>query len=113
MNTQDPKTQVLSPTCPSAKTGRGAGSCSCAEANAAPASYSPVYKQFLQMFAEAQMVSFEQGWGWFYWTWETEKAVQWSWKLGLKAGILPRKAYAREFNCTQDIPTFEDLPENY
>ena len=34
------------------------------------------------MNAEAQMDSFEKGWGWFYWTWKTEGATQWDWKAG-------------------------------
>jgi glucan 1,3-beta-glucosidase len=67
----------------------------------------------LQMFAEAQMHSFEQGWGWFYWTWKTESAPQWSYQAGLKAGMLPEKAYQRSFNCSSEIPAFDDLPEFY
>ncbi|KAI9866066.1 MAG: hypothetical protein M1830_006021, partial [Pleopsidium flavum] len=57
MNTNDPKTQVLSPTCP-----KNAGVCECDDANADPSKYSALYKQWLQMFAEAQMASFEKGW---------------------------------------------------
>ncbi|KPI40015.1 putative glucan 1,3-beta-glucosidase D [Cyphellophora attinorum] len=67
------------------------------------------YKQFLQMYAEAQMDSFEKVWGWFYWTWKTENAVQWSWMLGLQAGILPEKAYASKFKCGDDVPDFSGL----
>lgn len=100
-------TQVLSPTCP-AKTG-----CECTDANADPSSYSSSYKQFLKMFAEAQMSSFEKGWGWFYWTWKTESAPQWSYEAGLAAGILPAKAYAPDFNCSTTVPSFSDLPETY
>ncbi|KAL9113846.1 MAG: hypothetical protein Q9227_001980 [Pyrenula ochraceoflavens] len=108
MNTQDPSTQVLSPTCPSTNP-----PCSCDSANADPSNYSPAYKQFLKMFAEAQMNSFEKGWGWFYWTWETESATQWSWKLGMKAGILPQIAYQPDFKCDTDVPDFKNLPEYY
>lgn len=108
MNTQDPSTRVLSPTCPSQNP-----PCDCTPANADPSQYSDSYKQFLQMFAEAQIFAFEKGWGWFYWTWETESATQWSWKLGLQAGILPEKAYAPSFTCNSSIPNFSDLPENY
>lgn len=108
-NSGDPLTQVLSPLCP-AKT-----NCECTDANADPSAYSSTYKQFLLMFAEAQMASFEKGWGWWYWTWKTENAPQWSYEAGLAAGILPVKAYEPSFNCTQDIPSFSDLglPENY
>ena len=106
----NPLTRVLSATCP---TNNGGPTCSCASANADPSQYSAGYKQFLQMFAEAQMDSFEHGWGWFYWTWQTESATQWSYKRGLAAGILPAKAYAPDFNCQKTIPDFADVPENY
>ncbi len=110
-DTGNPLTRVLSPVCP---TNDGSGPpCTCREANADPSSYSDSYKLFLKMFAEAQMHSFEEGWGWFYWTWKTETAHQWSYKKGLEAGILPMKAYDRVFDCTQPIPEFDDLPENY
>lgn len=65
------------------------------------------------MFAEAQMVSFEQGWGWFYWTWVTEDAAQWSWKGGMAAGILPTKTWNRDFNCTTNVDDFSGLSETY
>lgn len=87
--------------------------CSCALANADPSQYTATYKQFLKMYAEAQMHSFEQAQGWFYWTWKTESATQWSWKLGLAAGILPQKAYAPDFKCDSAVPDFSDLPDNY
>lgn len=59
------------------------------------------------------MASFEIGWGWFYWTWMTEGAVQWSWKLGKDAGILPAKVWQRDFNCSSTAPEIHGLPENY
>ena len=74
--TGDPTTSVTSPDCPP-----NSGTCSCDKANADPGSYSDDYKQWLMMYAEAQMASFEAGWGWFYWTWVTESATQWSWKV--------------------------------
>lgn len=100
--------QVLTPDCP-----LKSSKCECTDANADPSSYSSTYKQFLLMFAEAQMKSFEEGWGWFYWTWITESAAQWSYQDGLAAGIMPAKAYARDFNCSSTIPTFSGLPEYY
>ncbi|KAL9580029.1 MAG: hypothetical protein Q9212_004734 [Teloschistes hypoglaucus] len=106
--TADPTTSVTSPDCPP-----GAGTCSCDKANADPGSYSDDYKRWLMMYAEAQMASFEAGWGWFYWTWVTEGATQWSWKAGMAAGVLPKKTWQRDFNCTSDIPDFKNLPENY
>lgn len=99
----DIKQNVLTPLCPSAP------DCSCDIPNADPDTYSAEYKQYLLMYAEAQMDSFEKVWGWFYWTWKTESAVQWSWMLGLKAGILPAKAYAPSFKCGDDVPDFSGL----
>ncbi|KIV81041.1 hypothetical protein PV11_08494 [Exophiala sideris] len=106
LNTGAAETSVLTQTCPTPP-------CSCDQANADPSKYSSAYKQFLQMYAEAQMHSFEQAWGWFYWTWKTESAVQWSWELGLAAGILPEKAYSPSFKCDSAVPDFSDLPESY
>lgn len=83
-------------------------------ANGDSADYSDSYKAFLKAYAEAQIYAYEKGWGWFYWTWKTESAVHWSWKLGLAAGILPEKAYAPEFKCQDDgYPDLGDLPEYY
>jgi glucan 1,3-beta-glucosidase len=106
LNTGDSQTSILTQSCPSPP-------CSCSQANADPSTYSTTYKQFLQMYAEAQMYAFEQAWGWFYWTWETENAVQWSWKLGLEAGILPSKAYSPEFSCNSAVPDFSGLSGSY
>lgn len=74
--TSDPATSVTTPHCPP-----DSGTCSCDKANADPGSYSDDYKHWLMVYAEAQMASFEVGWGWFYWTWVTESATQWSWKV--------------------------------
>jgi glucan 1,3-beta-glucosidase len=100
---------ILKPSCP------GGQSCECNDANADPSKYSDTYKQWLLMFAEAQMASFEKSWGWFYWSWDTETATQWSWKKGVAAGILPTKAYQRSFNCTEVVPDYAalGLPETY
>ena len=102
---------VLTPTCPTNNNPR----CSCTQANAASSSYSASYKQWLKMFAEAQMDSFEYGWGWFYWTWQTESAPQWSYKDALAAGIAPALAYQPDWSCNETIPAYSssDLPEYY
>lgn len=101
---------ALTPMCPTTD-----GSCSCNGANASPGDYSDAYKKFLLMFAEAQMTSFEKGYGWWYWTWDTENAAQWSYRKGLAAGILPAKAYDRDFSCDSDVPDFSStgLVETY
>lgn len=105
----DGQSDVLTPGCPTKDS-----TCSCAQANADPSTYSQSYKTFLQMFAEAQMKSFEEGWGWFYWTWKTEGAAQWSYEAGLKNGILPKKAYEPDFKCDKAVPVFAgQLPESY
>lgn len=110
LDSGDPKTSVLTPRCPTKN-----NQCSCAQANADPSKWSQDYKKFLKMFAEAQMHSFEKGWGWWYWTWKTESAPQWSYEAGLKAGVLPEKAYSRDFNCDSDVPDFakNGLPEYF
>ncbi|PNY28199.1 glucan 1,3-beta-glucosidase D [Tolypocladium capitatum] len=109
-NTGDKSTSALTPQCPVKNS-----SCSCSVANQDPSQYTDAYKKFLQMFAEAQMHSFEKGWGWWYWTWKTESAPLWSYEAGLAAGILPGKAYNRSFNCDAAVPDFSKngLPETY
>ncbi|KAF1850079.1 glycoside hydrolase family 5 protein [Cucurbitaria berberidis CBS 394.84] len=109
-DTGNPSSSVLKPQCPVQ------GKCSCDPANADPSSYSTEYKKWLYQFAIAQMDSFEAGWGWFYWTWETEKATQWSYRRGLAAGILPKKAYDRDWKCPGKPDALDDfgaLPEFY
>ncbi|RPB16818.1 glycoside hydrolase [Morchella conica CCBAS932] len=109
LNTTD-GTAVSKPSCPSGT------DCSCEKANADASTYTAEYKQFLKMFAIAQMDAFEVGWGWMYWTWDTEKATQWSYKKGMAAGILPTKAYDRDWSCSgNDVPDFLSLglPESY
>ncbi|PGH13098.1 hypothetical protein AJ80_06470 [Polytolypa hystricis UAMH7299] len=106
------KSQVLTPLCPT-HDDRGKPACSCDQANAPASEYSDSYKRFLQTYAEAQMFAFERGWGWFYWTWQTENAVQWSYKKGMEAGTLPKIAYEPSFTCGDEYPDFGDLPEHY
>lgn len=88
--------------------------CQCDPANADPSQYSDQYRRWLRYFAEAQMYSFEQGWGWFYWTWKTESAPQWSWEAGLAAKTVPAKVWERDYKC-EDLPddAFAGLPEYY
>ncbi|GAM88413.1 hypothetical protein ANO11243_064460 [Dothideomycetidae sp. 11243] len=102
---------VLSPVCPTNNNPR----CTCDGANADPSTYSASYKQWLLEFALAQMQSFEQGWGWFYWTWKTEQAAQWSYQAGLAAGTLPSKTWERSWNCSSSVPDYAGLglPEYY
>jgi glucan 1,3-beta-glucosidase len=101
-------TSVLTPRCPTLDS-----KCSCSgpAGSSDVGKFSSDYKQFLKMFAEAQMVSFERGWGWWYWTWQTESAPLWSYKAGLDAGILPKKAYDRDFDCTGSIPSWSGMAE--
>ncbi|KAF2825513.1 glycoside hydrolase [Ophiobolus disseminans] len=110
-NTGNLSTSVLVPQCP-----LKSNQCSCSKANGDPSGYSEQYKKWLYQFAIAQMDSFEAGWGWFYWTWETERATQWSYRRGIEAGILPKKAYDRDWKCPKegkDLDMFTGLEEYY
>jgi glucan 1,3-beta-glucosidase len=110
-NTGNLSTSILAPQCP-LKT----SACSCTKANEEPGNYSDEYKKWLYEFAIAQMDSFEAGWGWFYWTWETERASQWSYRRGIEAGILPKTAYDRDWTCpsgADGYDTFGGLDEYY
>lgn len=129
---------VLTPYCPIQD------QCSCKEANEDPLKYSDAYKLFLKTFAigrchflfffspsnppalklqkdankekkKAQMDAFENGWGWMYWTWQTENAPQWSYRKGLDAGILPSNATDRGWSCNSAVPDFasQGLLESY
>lgn len=104
----DSQEAVLSPGCPTKDS-----SCSCTQANAQPNAYGSEYKSFLQSFGEAQMTSFEKGWGWFYWTWKTESAPQWSYQAALNGGFMPKLAYQPKYTCSGSPPGFAGLPENY
>lgn len=100
------------PHCPTANT-PDAPPCSCEKANADPRSYSEGYKTWLRTYAEAQMDVFETTQGWFYWTWRTESAAQWSYRDGWLNGYLPQKAFKKGFRCGMDLPDFGGLPEYY
>ncbi|KAI5310111.1 hypothetical protein KEM55_001579 [Ascosphaera atra] len=107
---------VLEPQCPAAKDNKrdsDDNKCTCEPANADASTYSDDYKTFLRTYAEAQIYVFEQVYGWFYWTWDTEKAVQWSYKKGRDAGILPKKAYSPSFKCGDKMPSLGSLPDTY
>ncbi|PVH98205.1 glycoside hydrolase family 5 protein [Periconia macrospinosa] len=107
-NTGNASTSILKPQCPAHDS-----SCSCSKANDDPSSYSDAYKKFLYQFAVAQMQAFEAGWGWFYWTWETERATQWSWRRGVDAGILPKSVKGGKeswgWECPDKVEDFEDF----
>lgn len=99
--------------CPASSSPTG---CSCDKANAPPGQYSSAYKKYLMALAVAQMDAFERGWGWFYWTWDTEETVQWSWKKGREAGTLPMDPAVRESVCgSGDLGAFveQGLGEEY
>lgn len=106
-DTGNASTSILSPQCP-----LKSSQCSCDTPNADPRDYHPEYKKFLYQFAIAQMDAFEAGWGWFYWTWETERATQWSYRRGREAGILPQTAFERDWKCPRDprdLDSFEGI----
>ncbi|CAI7645017.1 unnamed protein product [Penicillium glandicola] len=89
------------------------GTCSCTDANQDPSEYSAAYKKFLLTYAEAQMSAFETAMGWFYWTWRTESAAQWSYRTAWKNGYMPSKAYSPSFKCGDTVPDFSELAETY
>ncbi|KAJ5720438.1 Exo-beta-1-3-glucanase [Penicillium malachiteum] len=91
------------------------GTCSCDGANADVSDYSDAYKKWLLYYAEAQISVFETAMGWFYWTWRTESAAQWSYRAAWKAGFMPTLAYSPSFKCGDDVPDFSSLglPEYY
>ncbi|KAH8704944.1 glycoside hydrolase superfamily [Talaromyces proteolyticus] len=103
------------PRCPTAtgNSNRKGTTCSCDMANAAVSSYSDDYKKFLQTYAESQIYGFEKMMGWFYWTWQTESAPQWSYKQARDGGFMPKLAYEPSFKCGDAIPDFGTLPEYY
>lgn len=110
-DTGNMSTSILKPQCPEPY------KCSCDPANADAGSYSDGYRKWLYQFAIGQMDAFEAGWGWFYWTWTTEKYTQWSYRHGLAAGIMPKLAYERDWSCPENgvegLEEFSDLPEFY
>lgn len=91
----------------------GGVNCSCNVSNSDPKNYSSAYKQFLLNFAEVQMSVFESngGWGSMYWAWDTEtiESSQWSYKKARDAGIMPKIAYERSFNCSSLTPDYLNL----
>ncbi|KAJ5899359.1 Glycoside hydrolase superfamily [Penicillium taxi] len=95
--------------CPTAD----AKTCSCDDVTADVSTYSSTYKKWLLTYAEAQMSVFETAMGWFYWTWRTESAAQWSYRTAWKNGFMPSKAYTRTFKCGDTVPDFSGLSEVY
>ncbi|KAB5589922.1 Glucan 1,3-beta-glucosidase [Ceratobasidium theobromae] len=52
--------------------------------------FSPEFKAFMREYYEAQVTAFERnGAGWFYWTWKSESADEWSYQAGLAGGWIP------------------------
>jgi glucan 1,3-beta-glucosidase len=115
MGSYDPSNTT--PACPTA-TGtdsvtKGSTACSCTIPNSPVSSYTNDYKKFLQTYAESQISAYEQAMGWFYWTWQTESAPQWSYKQARAGGFMPQLAYEPAFKCGDAIPDFGSLPEYY
>ncbi|KAH8174897.1 cellulase (glycosyl hydrolase family 5) domain-containing protein [Sarocladium implicatum] len=94
---------VDGPSCPSQDS-----RCTCSVSNDEN-KYTDAYKLFIKTWAIAQMDAYEKGTGWFYWTWKTESAPMWSYKHGLDGGFLPKKAYERDWDCSQDMPSFDGV----
>jgi len=71
--------------CQPEKNGEIEGYCSCEEQNRV-GYYTPEYRKFLSDFTQTQMDAFEQGLGWFYWNFKTEKNALWSYFDGVEQG---------------------------
>jgi glucan 1,3-beta-glucosidase len=63
---------------------------SCSGLTGKASSFSSNYKTFLRKIWEAQVIAFEKGSGWIYWTWKAENADEWSYQAGLANGWIPR-----------------------
>ncbi|KAI8099774.1 glycoside hydrolase superfamily [Halteromyces radiatus] len=60
------------------------------------------YKQFLMSFVSRQMFAFESStYGWFFWTYKTEKHVNphWDYLLGYEQNWIPKDASKRDISC--------------
>lgn len=65
------------------------------------ANYSIKQKVESRKFIEAQLDSFEQGAGWFFWTWKTEGAPDWDMRDLLENGLFPQPLSTRK--CMRKI----------
>lgn len=105
---------ILTPSCADER-----HNCTCVESNQHPYNYTAQYRSYLRSFAEAQMDTYESngGWGFMYWTWDTEdwNSVQWSYRKARFVGLMPQLAYSRSFTCRKPIPDYQafGLPESY
>ncbi|KAI4521815.1 glycoside hydrolase family 5 protein [Schizophyllum commune Loenen D] len=48
------------------------------------------YREQLRAFRDAQVRTWLQGQGYFFWTWKAEEAAEWSYQDGLKYGWIPK-----------------------
>lgn len=62
---------------------------SCGGMTGSGSSFSSDYKSYLRQFWEAQVISYEKGDGWLFWTWKAENADEWSYQAGLNYGWIP------------------------
>ena len=71
----------------------------CSQMTGSGAGFSDSYKVFLRKFWEAQMSSYETGYGWIQWTWKTEDGTgeEWSYEAGLKYGWIPSNPTERQY----------------
>ena len=59
--------------------------------------FSDTYKAFLRKYWEAQVMTYEKGYGWIQWTWKTENADEWSYQGGLANGWIPKDPTERKY----------------
>jgi glucan 1,3-beta-glucosidase len=65
--------------------------------------WSVEYRQGMKKFVEAQMDSYENGAGWFFWNFKAENASHWDFLLGVKEGWIPKDISKREFKCNPKL----------
>ncbi|WVR07519.1 hypothetical protein IAU60_004561 [Kwoniella sp. DSM 27419] len=63
----------------------------CSDKSSDASKFSDEYKDFLRKFYDVQTQVYEaNGEGYFYWTWKTESAADWSYQTGLSEGWIPQ-----------------------
>lgn len=57
----------------------------------------------IKSFIEAQMVGFEKGAGWIFWTWKNENAPEWHFQNLTRAGLVPQPFSSASKSCAVTI----------
>eukprot|EP01080_Neovahlkampfia_damariscottae_P006206 gene6206-10212_t len=57
------------------------------------------YKNWMKIFFERQIDSYESGAGWFFWNFKTENSPHWDYLLGVKEGWIPKDFSTNTNKC--------------